>query len=140
MRQNNALLIIAILFGLMGDIFWLGAIFFPEEITRFVLSLSSTADYADLSDEGLSVIRLLIGIMGSLIWIVSILLMYLSLNFEDKSRNWIVGASLAWFIGDSVISYLTDFELNIIFNLISFIPIAVVLYFSKEEESQSTQM
>ncbi len=133
MRQNTPLVIVAILFGLMGDIFWLGAIFFPEDITKFILGFSSSAEYTDLSDDGLSVIRVLIGIMGSLIWLVAILLLYLSLNFEDKSRNWIGGAALSWFLGDSIISYLADFELNIIFNLISFIPIALILYFSKEE-------
>ncbi|MHA2101767.1 MAG: hypothetical protein ACW99A_24225, partial [Candidatus Kariarchaeaceae archaeon] len=123
------------LFGLMGDVFWLGAVFFPEEITKFILSFSSSAEYTDLSDEGLTVIRVLIGIMASLIWLVAILLVYLSLNYEDKSRNWIGGAALAWFLGDSIISYIADFKMNIIFNLLSFVPIAVILYLSKEESS-----
>jgi hypothetical protein len=119
----------------MGDVFWLGAVFFPEEITKFILSFSSSAEYTDLSDEGLTVIRVLIGIMASLIWLVAILLVYLSLNYEDKSRNWIGGAALAWFLGDSIISYIADFKMNIIFNLLSFVPIAVILYLSKEESS-----
>ncbi|MCE7733978.1 MAG: hypothetical protein GPJ54_03810 [Candidatus Heimdallarchaeota archaeon] len=138
MRQNTPLLIIAFLFGLMGDIFWLGAVFFPEEVTRFIVAFSSNVEYSDLSDEGLSIIRVLIGVMGSLLWIIAIFWMYLALNYEDKSRNWIGGAALAWFVGDSIISYLADFELNIIFNLITLIPVMLVLYFSKEEEIKST--
>ncbi|OLS24361.1 MAG: hypothetical protein HeimC2_23070 [Candidatus Heimdallarchaeota archaeon LC_2] len=133
MRQNSPLLLAAILFGTMGDIFWFGAVFFPEEITKFILGFSSSAEYSDLSTEGLSVIRVLIGIMASLIWLVAILLTYLSLNYEDKSRKWIGAGTVAWFLGDSIISYVADFELNIIFNLISFVPIALILYFSKEE-------
>ena len=66
--------------------------------------------------------------------------MYLALNYEDKSRNWIGGAILAWFVGDSIISYLADFELNIIFNLITLVPVVLVLYFSKSDEIVSTQM
>ena len=135
MKQNSPLLLVAILFGLMGDIFWLGAVFFPEEITKFIVGFSSSAEYSDLSTEGLSVIRVLIGIMASLIWLVAILLFYLSLNYEDKSRKWIGAGAVAWLLGDSIISYISDFELNIIFNLMSFIPIALILYFSKEESS-----
>lgn len=138
MRQNKPLLVVAILFGLMGDIFWFGAMFFPEQITKFLLIFSSSVEYSDLSDEGLSVIRLLTGLLGTLLWIVAILLLYLSLNYEDESRDWIGGAVIAWFVGDSIISYLADFELNILFNLFILVPVLAVLYLTKSQDSEST--
>ncbi|MHA2252344.1 MAG: hypothetical protein ACXAD7_18405 [Candidatus Kariarchaeaceae archaeon] len=134
MMQNKALLWLGLLFVGIGDIFWLGAVFFPDQIADFILIFSPDITSSDLNQDGLTVLRVMTGIMGTLLWLVGILLIPLSKQYNTESRRWILIGVIAWFLGDSLISLITDFEFNILLNLLLLLPILVVLFRNQPSE------
>jgi hypothetical protein len=73
----------------------------------------------------------MIGIMGSLLWLVGILLIPLSKQYTETSRNWIAVGTIAWFVGDSIISLIGEFEINAVSNLLFAAPVLTALYYVK---------
>jgi hypothetical protein len=131
MSNNTLLFWIAIIFIGIGDIFWLGAVFLKDEIIDFILLFSPSIEADDLTPSGLTVLRVMIGIMGSLLWLVGILLIPLSKQYTNVSRNWIALGTIAWFVGDSIISLIGEFEINAVTNLLFAVPVLAALYFVK---------
>ncbi|MHA2091765.1 MAG: hypothetical protein ACW98K_13005 [Candidatus Kariarchaeaceae archaeon] len=131
MSNNRLLFWIGVIFIGIGDIFWLGAVFLEDKITDFILFFSPSIEAGDLTPEGLTVARVMIGIIGTLMWLVGILLIPLSKQYTETSRNWIALGTIAWFIGDSFISLISEFETNAILNLLIAAPVLAVLYYTK---------
>ncbi|MHA2171735.1 MAG: hypothetical protein ACXAB7_17755 [Candidatus Kariarchaeaceae archaeon] len=131
MSNNRLLFWIGVIFIGFGDIFWLGAVFLEDKITDFILFFSPSIEASDLTPDGLTVVRVMIGIIGTLMWLVGILLIPLSKQYTETSRNWIALGTIAWFIGDSFISLISEFETNAILNLLIAAPVLAVLYYTK---------
>ncbi|MCH8907923.1 MAG: hypothetical protein IH840_12615 [Candidatus Heimdallarchaeota archaeon] len=133
--ENNSVYFLGLLFLLIGDILWLGALFLPDQISAFLLLFWPDTELSDLNSKGQQVLRVMIGLWGSLLYLVGALFIGISKNYGSEGRRWILIGTLAWFIADSIMSFVGGFTYNVLVNIAFVLVVFSTIYFKGQVEN-----